>query len=183
MTHVSYLRSTLISGVLFNPKCLLNALNCFCWLPVVGDHYLSAEERVVSADHKHGEVADILEREEGEVLKENGERRSNRLEAETKSDGSADRPHVVDDHQGKSRFTSHSCRISVIVYSYGWFQILYIIKIWWTGAKALVLKGPWARVWVLVPRGFWPRARVLGVLVLIKALQSHGEAEVSAEAQ
>ncbi|GFS35330.1 cyclophilin-like peptidyl-prolyl cis-trans isomerase family protein [Actinidia rufa] len=74
----------------------------------VGDHYLSAEERVVSAAHKHGEVADILEREEGEVPKENGEWRSNGLEAETKSDGSADRPDVVDDHQGKSRSRSIS---------------------------------------------------------------------------
>ncbi|XP_059658106.1 peptidyl-prolyl cis-trans isomerase CYP95-like isoform X1 [Cornus florida] len=75
----------------------------------VGNQFPLIEEReVASIHHKKGEVTDMLEREEDEYPKENGERKSNGIEAETKSDGSADRPDVVDDHPGKSRSRSVS---------------------------------------------------------------------------
>ena len=61
------------------------------------------EERVASIPHKLGEETVILEREEGEFPKENGERQSNGIEVENESIRSADRPDVVD-YPGKSRF-------------------------------------------------------------------------------
>lgn len=51
--------------------------------------------------------------------KENGEQRSNGIEAVSKSDRSADgQPDIVDDHRGKSRSTFHSCHTSLILYAY-----------------------------------------------------------------
>ena len=58
---------------------------------------------MVSIPRKNEETADILEREKVEYPKENGERYSNGMEVEIKSDRSAERPDVVDDHCGKSR--------------------------------------------------------------------------------
>lgn len=84
---------------------LVKHLNCFCLLPVVVDQATSVEERVVPIPHKNGEATSILERE-GKYPKENGERRSNGVELHTKSNRSADRPGVVGNHQGKSRFSS-----------------------------------------------------------------------------
>lgn len=84
---------------------LLKHLICFCWLLVVGGQATSVEERGVPIPNKNGEATSVLEREEGEYPKENGERRSNGVEMDTKSDRSADRPDVVDqDYQVKSRF-------------------------------------------------------------------------------
>ncbi|GMQ03183.1 hypothetical protein CsSME_00049077 [Camellia sinensis var. sinensis] len=93
----------------------------------VGNQFPSAEG-AASIPRKKGEATDIFETEEGEYPKENGQRHSNGIEVETKSDRSADRPDVVDDHRGKSRFTSHSYYISVIVYCYGFLQIWYFIR-------------------------------------------------------
>ncbi|KAL6965956.1 peptidylprolyl isomerase, partial [Sarracenia purpurea var. burkii] len=94
----------------------------------IGKRLSSTEERAASITRNKGEATDISEREEGEYPKENGEPHSNGIEMETKSDRSADRPDIVDDHPGKSRFTSHSYQTSVIVYSYGFFQIWYFIE-------------------------------------------------------
>lgn len=59
-------------------------------------------------------------REDGKSPKENGEKRSNGIEADANnSDRSRDRqPDVVDDHPGKSRSTFHSCHTSVILCAY-----------------------------------------------------------------
>ncbi|XP_052209505.1 peptidyl-prolyl cis-trans isomerase CYP95-like isoform X2 [Diospyros lotus] len=65
------------------------------------------KERAASVPQK-GEATDILEREEGEYPKENGEWQSNGVEAETKSNRSPDSPDIVDDHPGKSRSRSIS---------------------------------------------------------------------------
>jgi peptidyl-prolyl isomerase G (cyclophilin G) len=71
----------------------------------------------------------LLEKEEGKHPKENGEQRSNGIEAGARSDRSEDRqPDVVDDHPGKSRSTFHSCHTSVILYAYRLFKIWYFIK-------------------------------------------------------
>lgn len=65
--------------------------------------------------------------EDEETPKENGERCSNGIEADVKSERSADRqPDVVDDHPGKSRFTFQSSH-SVVLYAYLCFQIQYFI--------------------------------------------------------
>ncbi|GMP94624.1 hypothetical protein CsSME_00044022 [Camellia sinensis var. sinensis] len=81
----------------------------------VGNQSPLDEERATSIPHKKGEATDMHEREEGEYPKENGGQRSNGIEVENKSDRSADRPDVMDDHPGKSRFTSHSYHTSVTV--------------------------------------------------------------------
>ncbi|CAL5429094.1 unnamed protein product [Camellia sinensis] len=74
----------------------------------VGNQSPLDEERATSIPHKKGEATDMHEREEGEYPKENGGQRSNGIEVENKSDRSADRPDVVDDHPGKSRSRSVS---------------------------------------------------------------------------
>ncbi|CAK9162439.1 unnamed protein product [Ilex paraguariensis] len=96
----------------------------------VGDQSLLVQEKEAASSHyKNREASVMLEREEGEFSKENGEHQSNRIEVGTGSDKSADRqPDVVDDHPGKSRFTFHSSRNSVILYAYRFFQIWYYIK-------------------------------------------------------
>ncbi|THG15718.1 hypothetical protein TEA_019765 [Camellia sinensis var. sinensis] len=74
----------------------------------VGNQSPLDEERATSIPHKKGEATDMHEREEGEYPKENGGQRSNGIEVENKSDRSADRPDVMDDHPGKSRSRSVS---------------------------------------------------------------------------
>lgn len=70
----------------------------------------------------------MLENDE-EFLKENGERHSNGIGADSRSDRSEERqPDVMDDHPGKSRSTFHPCHTSVILYAYHFFQIWYFIK-------------------------------------------------------
>lgn len=116
---------------------VLNLLAFFFYLYVIvfvqispaGNGSPVVEDReAVSTRHKKGEVADVLEKEEGESPKENGDRRSNGIE-EVKSDRSAERqPDVVDDHPGKSRSTFHPPHTSVILYANRFFQIRYFIK-------------------------------------------------------
>jgi peptidyl-prolyl isomerase G (cyclophilin G) len=66
---------------------------------------------------------------EEESPMENGEQRSNGVEADANSDRSGDRqPDIVDDHPGKSRSTFHSCHTSVILYAYRLFKIRYFIQ-------------------------------------------------------
>ncbi|KAK3023892.1 hypothetical protein RJ639_044514 [Escallonia herrerae] len=72
---------------------------------------LAEEKEDVSLYPKKGEVSDMLEREEGEYPKENGEPQSNGIEVDNRSEKSADRqPDIVDDHPGKSRSRSLSPR-------------------------------------------------------------------------
>ncbi|KAK2993767.1 hypothetical protein RJ640_025074 [Escallonia rubra] len=72
---------------------------------------LAEEKEDASLYPKKGEVSDMLEREEGEYPKENGEPQSNGIEVDNRSEKSADRqPDVVDDHPGKSRSRSLSPR-------------------------------------------------------------------------
>lgn len=60
----------------------------------------------------------MLEREEGEYPKENGEQQSNGNEVEIRSEKIAERqPDVVDDHPGKSRFTFYSSNTYVNLYA------------------------------------------------------------------
>lgn len=59
----------------------------------------------------------MFEKEEGEETpKENGEQRSNGIQAGAKSVRSDRQPDVVDDHPGKSRSTFYSSH-SVILYA------------------------------------------------------------------
>ena len=88
-----------------------------------------ATKEVASSRRKKRDEAILLEKEEGESPKENGEQRSNGIEKDAKSDRSEDRqPDVVDDHPGKSRSTLHSCHTSVILFAYRLFKIWYFIK-------------------------------------------------------
>lgn len=81
-----------------------------------------------SFHHKKVDAHDMFESEEGEYPKENGERQSNGVELENRSEKSAERqPDVVDDHPGKSRSTFHSYHTSVILYACTFFQIWYFI--------------------------------------------------------
>lgn len=69
---------------------------------------LPGEREDISLHRKNVDSPDMLEREEGEFPRENGERKSNGIEKETVSEKSTERqPDVVDDHPGKSRFTLH----------------------------------------------------------------------------
>ncbi|KAF7137958.1 hypothetical protein RHSIM_Rhsim07G0156500 [Rhododendron simsii] len=76
----------------------------------VGDQATSVGERAIPIPLKNGEATSILEREEGEYPKENGERRSNGVELHTKSNRSADGPDEVDNYQGNSRSPVKSIR-------------------------------------------------------------------------
>ncbi|CAK9176301.1 unnamed protein product [Ilex paraguariensis] len=86
----------------WNPKALAKT--------TVGNLSPVVQEREAdSTQHKKGEVRDILDREEGEFPKENGEHLSNGINLQNGSDKSTDRqPDVVDDHPGKSRSRSAS---------------------------------------------------------------------------
>lgn len=56
--------------------------------------------------HKTRDSAKLHGNEADESLKENGDRRSNGIEDDARSNGSPDRrPDVVDDHPGKSRYS------------------------------------------------------------------------------
>ncbi|CAL5440313.1 unnamed protein product [Camellia sinensis] len=77
----------------------------------VGNQFPSAEG-AASIPRKKGEATDIFETQEGEYPKENGQRHSNGIEVETKSDRSADRPDVVDDMVFYQKFMSRSRSIS-----------------------------------------------------------------------
>ncbi|XP_038711017.1 peptidyl-prolyl cis-trans isomerase CYP95-like isoform X1 [Tripterygium wilfordii] len=70
---------------------------------------VTGEEETISTRRKLRAEAGIIEKESSRSPKENGERHSNGIEADAKSNGSADRePDVVDDHPGKSRSRSMS---------------------------------------------------------------------------
>lgn len=84
---------------------------------VVGDNSpLNGEISVASAHHKRREEADTLDKEDGKSVRENGEQRSNGIQADSKSDKIADRD-IVDDHPGKSRSTFNSCHTSFFMLS------------------------------------------------------------------
>ncbi|KAK1370019.1 PPIase cyclophilin-type domain-containing protein [Heracleum sosnowskyi] len=71
----------------------------------------TGEREDLSLHHKNVVSPDMLEREDGEFPRENGQRKSNGIEMETKSEKSSERqPDVVDDHPGKSRSRSISPR-------------------------------------------------------------------------
>lgn len=118
-------------------------------------------EKNIAPNHNRRRESNMLEND-GRSPKENGQQRSNGIEASSKSEQSADKqPDIVDDHPGKSRSTFNSCHTSLIVYAYWFFQNRYFIKSWWAGAEAWVQRGPWVRVWVLVPGGVRARVQVL----------------------
>lgn len=83
--------------------------------------------------HRKREESDLLVKEH-EAPKENGERRSNGIEDDVKSDRIAERqPDVVDDRPSKSRSTFNS--FSVFLFTCRFFRIQYFIKIRCTGAE------------------------------------------------
>lgn len=85
---------------------------------------------------KNGVTTDMFEREEGELSKENGERRSNGVDLQTD---------LADDSPAKSRFTFHANHPSFIIYLYDSFWMRFLCKSWSAGAIALVLEGLGAR--------------------------------------
>lgn len=75
-------------------------------------------EKNIAPNHNRRRESNMLEND-GRSPKENGQQRSNGIEASSKSEQSADKqPDIVDDHPGKSRSTFNSCHTSLIVYAY-----------------------------------------------------------------
>lgn len=97
---------------------MFNVLSFACISAVDNQSPLDVEKNVASIHNKRREGSDMLEKDGGPP-KENGEQRSNGIEAVAKSDRSADRqPDIVDDNRGKSRSTFNSCHTSLILYAY-----------------------------------------------------------------
>lgn len=70
---------------------------------------VTAEKEAASLRYRKDEIDPSLKEHGEEISKENGVRRSNGMEADAKSNRTADRqPDVVDDHPGKSRYSSRS---------------------------------------------------------------------------
>lgn len=112
--------------IIFHDYHLLPDFQLFCHLiyvfallliSVVGEKSpLNGEKNVASVHHKRREETCVLDKEDGRSPKENGEHRSNGIQADSKSDRIADRqPDIVDDHPGKSRSTFNSCYTSLFM--------------------------------------------------------------------
>lgn len=102
---------------------------------------LLGEREDISLHHKNVNSPDMLEREEGEFPRENGQRKSNGIDMETKYEEVAERqPDVVDDHPGKSRSLCLSLHLSSCLCFECCIKFCKFLY-WWPGVEALVLEG------------------------------------------
>lgn len=103
------LSSSLFQVIIFSHLCNLSFFFSLTFVHAVLLFCDAATDQPPSVVVK--ELASVhRKKREGKSPKENGEKRSNGIEADANSDRSRDRqPDVVDDHPGKSRSTFHSC--------------------------------------------------------------------------
>lgn len=83
----------------------------------------------MSLHYKKVDSLNMLERDEDEYPRENGQRQSNKIEVETKSEKSAQRdPELVDDRPGKYRYTFEIISLMFLCFEFSFkiCKLLYI---------------------------------------------------------